>query len=151
MTFFTMHFVGLTGLFKDALMYPGEFGSDTEEYVKESENLYVSRMELWLSSSKKLAVTVLKAALKGALARKETSIKFLKEAFIEQARERVESRRTEKEQLLDRIKELEEENATLKTLHKQANSRYFLAIQQNVEELQHRRQVHHLRKKIDLS
>jgi hypothetical protein len=146
-----MNYVGLTGLFKNALMYPGEFGSDTEEDVKESESLYVSRMGLWLSSRKKLAVTVLKGALKGALTRKETSRTFLKEAIIEQARERVDSRRAEKKQLLDRIKELEEENATLKTLHKQANTRYFLAIQHNVEELQHRRQVHHLRKKIDLS
>lgn len=149
MNSFTMNFFGLTGLFKDALTYPGEFGSDTQEDVKESESLYVSRMDLWLSSRKKLAATVLQGALKGALTRKDTPIRFLKEAFIEQARERVESRRTEKEQLLDRIKELEEENAMLKTLHQQANTRYFRAIQHNVEELQHRRQVHHLRKKID--
>ena len=171
MSSFTMNFFGMSGLFEDALMYPGESRSDTEEdvkgdtellklqgellpnlaWLKESENLYVSRMELWLSSRKKLAVTVLKAALKGALTRKETSIKFLKEAFIEQARERVESRRTEKEQLLDKIKELEEENATLKTLHKQATNLYYHSIKMGVEELQHRRQVHHLRKKIDLS
>ena len=146
---FTMNFFGLTGLFKDALSYPGEFGSDTQEDVKESESLYVSRMDLWLSSRKKLAATVLQGALRGLRTRKETPIRFMKETFMLQAQERVESRKAETEKLQDRIRELEEENAILKQLHKQATNRYFHAIQKNVEDLQHRRQVHHLRKKID--
>ena len=146
---FTMNFLDLSGLFKDELEYPGEFGSDTQEDVKESESLYVSRMDLWLSSRKKLAATVLQGALKGVAARKETHMKFLKETFLEQARERVEKQKAETEKLQDRIKELEEENAILKQLHSQATKRHFLAIQMDVEDLQHRRQVHHLRKKID--
>ena len=149
MSGFKMNFFGLSGLFKYAQRYPGEMGSDTEENVKGSESLYVTRMDLWLSSRKKLAATVLQGALKGALTRKETHIRFLKDTFMVQAQERVESRKAETEKLHDRIRELEEENAILKQLHKQANNRYFHAIQMNVEDLQHRRQVHHLRKKID--
>ena len=159
-------------------LYPGLVKDELRSHARELEMkrvkneskkmLYDTRIDIWLSSRKKLAAKVLQGALRGLHTRKETPIRFLKEALMNKAKERVESRKAEKEELLDRIKELEEENAILKQhqaqvkeleeenailkqLHSQATKRHFLAIQMNVEELQHRRQVHHLRKKIDFS
>ena len=75
---------------------------------------------------------------------------IIKKSLIENANALAEKHKIEKHTLLCRIKELEEDNETLRqTTNVISNVKYGLSIKMEIEELQHHRQIHHLRKKIN--
>jgi uncharacterized protein YaaR (DUF327 family) len=151
-------------------VYPGNFSKLVDK--KSSEDLYQKRIQLWMDTDTEEkdevldnrltqvsdAVNRINALLLGKRARKnvayQNTVQHWKEYHIEHAYKRREQRLLEDKQTQDNLTRLEdensklkEENAILKQLHAQATKRHFLAIQMNVEEAQHTRQVHHLRTK----
>lgn len=131
----------------DWMKYPGQHEvSYVDSPSKEHKNMFEERIDIWLSSKKKDSVPVLQALLKGVQARKATTVKRWKQEQLDKAHERVQVKKEEKQKLLDRIKELEDENKSLK---EQLNgTSRDTSIKLEVEEILHQRQVHHLRGKL---
>ena len=139
--------------------YPGNFQSKIPlkpllkaklmanlEAQDNAEKHYQRRMFLWFSSEKKAAKAVLCAAFKGFKARKETAHTLRKDRILNDAKNRVRQAREQTQILKDKHVELEQEMALLREMLRQQDDKIKTYKMLNeVEKLQHSRQVHHLR------
>lgn len=145
-------------------VYPGNFSKLVDK--KSSEDLYQRRIQLWMDTDtddkdevldNRLtlvsdAVNSIKALLLGKRARKNVAyqhtVKNWKEYHIEQAYKRREQRLLEEKQAQDNLSRLENENAKLKEeILNLKTTTYTSTIQSYINDIQHTRQIHHLRTK----
>ena len=135
-------------IIKDLILYL------TEASIEEQDGFWTSMIRPQYSKGnvtlgKIFNINRLKGAMKGFIVRKKISKMIIKESLIDKGNAIAEQHRIEKQTLLDRIKELEEDNKTLRQTNVISNRKYGLSIKMEIEELQHHRQIHHLRKKIN--
>ena len=146
-------------------VYPGNFSKLVNK--KSSDDLYQRRIQLWKDSEtdepkdevldNRLtkvsdAVNSIKALLLGKRARKNVAyqhtVQHWKEYHIEQAYKRREQRLLEDKQTQDNLTRLENENAKLKEeILNLKTTTYMSTVQCYINDIQHTRQVHHLRTK----
>jgi len=146
-------------------VYPGEFSSQAKKKIQ--KDLYETRIQLWKDTEtdepkdevldNRLtqvsdAVNRIKALLLGKRARKNVAyqhtVKHWKEYHIEKAYKRREQRLLEDKQTQDNLSRLENENAKLKEeILNLKTKTYMSTIQCYINDIQHTRQVHHLRTK----
>lgn len=146
-------------------VYPGDFSSQVKKKIQ--KDLYETRIQLWKDTEtdepkdevldNRLtqvsdAVNRIKALLLGKRARKNVAyqhtVQHWKEYHIEQAYKRREQRLLEDKQTQDNLTRLEDENAKLKEEILNLKTKTYLStVQYYINEIQHTRQVHHLRTK----
>ena len=146
-------------------VYPGDFSSQAKKNIQ--KNLCETRIQLWKDTEtdepkdevldKRLtqvsdAVKRIKALLLGKRARKNVAyqhtVQHWKEYHIEQAYKRREQRLLEEKQTQDNLSRLEDENAKLKEeILNLKTKTYMSTVQCYINDIQHTRQVHHLRTK----
>ena len=146
-------------------VYPGNFSKLVDKLS--SEDLYQRRIQLWKDTEtdepkdevldNRLtqvpdAVNSIKALLLGKKARKnvahQLTVKYWKEYHIDQAYKRREQRLLQEKQTQDNLSKLENENAKLKEeILNLKTTTYTSTIQSYINDIQHTRQVHHLRTK----
>lgn len=146
-------------------VYPGDFSSQAKKKIQ--KDLYETRIQLWKDTEtdepkdevldNRLtqvsdAVNRIKALLLGKRARKNVAyqhtVQHWKEYHIEQAYKRREQRLLEEKQTQDNLSRLEDENAKLKEDIKNLKTKVYMStIQCYINDIQHTRQVHHLRTK----
>lgn len=141
-------------------VYPGNFSKSCEKNLTQYD-LYERRIQLWKNSetgepkdevldndhSKHSdAVKAIQALFQGKQTRKKVAFQHRKQLRIDEAIKRREQRLLEDKQMQDKLSLLEEENAKLKkTLQVLGTSTYNAIVKNNVEEVLHTRQIHHLR------
>lgn len=146
-------------------VYPGDFSSQAKKKIQ--KDLYETRIQLWKDTEtdepkdevldNRLtqvsdAVNRIKALLLGKRARKNVAyqhtVQHWKEYHIEQAYKRREQRLLEEKQTQDNLSRLEDENAKLKEDIQNLKTKVYMStIQCYINDIQHTRQVHHLRTK----
>ncbi len=146
-------------------VYPGDFSSQAKKKIQ--KDLYETRIQLWKDTEtdepkdevldNRLtqvsdAVNRIKALLLGKRARKNVAyqhtVQHWKEYHIEQAYKRREQRLLEDKQTQDNLSRLENENAKLKEeILNLKTKTYMSTIQYYINDIQHTRQIHHLRTK----
>lgn len=146
-------------------VYPGDFSSQVKKKIQ--KDLYETRIQLWKDTEtdepkdevldNRLtqvsdAVNRIKALLLGKRARKNVAyqhtVQHWKEYHIEQAYKRREQRLLEDKQTQDNLSRLENENAKLKEeILNLKTKTYMSTIECYINDIQHTRQVHHLRTK----
>ena len=143
-------------------IYPGNFSKLVDK--KSSEDLYQRRIQLWMDTDTDMkdevldnrltqvsdAVNSIKALLLGKRARKNVAyqhtVQHWKEYHIEQAYKRREQRLLEDKQTQDNLTRLENENAKLKEeIQNLKTTTYTSNIKSYINDIQHTRQIHHLR------
>ena len=87
------------------------------------------------------AVNRIKYLLLGKKVRKDVAFQLIKEGILELAYKRVREKHLKEKQTQDKLSKLENENATLK------EELQNLTIKCHIDDLQHTRQIHHLRTK----
>tara|TARA_B100001173_G_scaffold136105_1_gene118225 strand:+ start:907 stop:1467 length:561 start_codon:yes stop_codon:yes gene_type:complete len=143
-------------------VYPGNFSKSCEKNLTQYD-LYERRIQLWKNSETEEpkdevqdnvlnkhtdAVKTIQALFQGKQTRKKVAFQHRKQFHIDEAIKRREQRLLGDQQMQDKLSLLEEENAKLKkTLQMLGTSTYNAIVKNNVEEVLHTRQVHHLRTK----
>jgi hypothetical protein len=146
-------------------VYPGNFSKLADKLS--SEDLYQRRIQLWKDTEtdepkdevldNRLtqvsdAVNSIKALLLGKRARKnvayQLTVKHWKDYHIEQAYKRRAQRLLEDKHAQDKLSRLENENAKLKEeIQNLRTTTYKSTIKCHINDIQHTRQIHHLRTK----
>lgn len=143
-------------------VYPGNFSKSCEKNLTQYD-LYERRIQLWKNSETEEpkdevqdnvlnkhtdAVKTIQALFQGKQTRKKVAFQHRKQFHIDEAIKRRDQRLLGYKQMQDKLSLLEEENAKLKkTLQMLGTSTYNAIVKNNVEEVLHTRQVHHLRTK----
>ena len=143
-------------------VYPGNFSKSCEKNLTQYD-LYERRIQLWKNSETEEpkdevqdnvlnkhtdAVKTIQALFQGKQTRKKVAFQHRKQFHIDEAIKRREQRLLGDQQMQDKLSLVEEENAKLKkTLQMLGTSTYNAIVKNNVEEVLHTRQVHHLRTK----
>ena len=135
-------------------VYPGNFSKLVDK--KSSEDLYQRRIQLWMDTDtdepkdevldNRLtqvsdAVNRIKGLLLGKKARKDVAFQLTKQYHLELAYKRVGEKLLVEKQTQDKLSSLENENARLK------EELQNLTIKCHIDDIQHTRQIHHLRTK----
>ncbi len=146
-------------------VYPGDFSTQTKKKIQ--KDLYEIRIQLWKDTETDEpkdevldnrftqvsdAVNRIKGLLLGKRARKnvayQLTVEHWKEYHIEQAYKRREQRLLEDKQAQDNLSRLENENAELKEeILNLKTTTYMSTIKSYINDIQHTRQIHHLRTK----
>tara|TARA_B100001175_G_C19404252_1_gene587847 strand:- start:303 stop:863 length:561 start_codon:yes stop_codon:yes gene_type:complete len=143
-------------------VYPGNFSKSCEKNLTQYD-LYERRIQLWKNSETEEpkdevqdnvlnkhtdAVKTIQALFQGKQTRKKVAFQHRKQFHIDEAIKRRDQRLLGYKQMQDKLSLVEEENAKLKkTLQMLGTSTYNAIVKNNVEEVLHTRQVHHLRTK----
>ena len=148
-------------------VYPGNFSKHIGKSKSKEDKYRKRRLQLWRNyetdkpkdevldnrlTQVSDAVNRIKALLLGKRARKNVAyqhtVQHWKEFHIEQAYKRREQRLLEEKQTQDNLSRLEDENANLKEEIQNLKTKVYMStIHCYINDIQHTRQVHHLRTK----
>ena len=137
-------------------VYPGNFTKHIGKCKTNEDKYRKRRLRIWMNSETDKpkdevldnrltqvpdAVNRIKYLLLGKKVRKDVAFQLIKEGILELAYKRVREKHLKEKQIQDKLSKLENENVTLK------EELQNLTIKCHIDDLQHTRQIHHLRTK----
>ena len=137
-------------------VYPGNFAKHIGKCKTNEDKYRKRRLRIWRNyetdkpkdevQDNRLtqvpdAVNRIKYLLLGKKVRKDVAFQLIKEGILELAYKRVREKHLKEKQIQDKLSKLENENVTLK------EELQNLTIKCHIDDLQHTRQIHHLRTK----